>query len=43
MHRVRTGAQTITVTVPQRPARAGIDPRHLLIDVEPGDNVAGIE
>jgi hypothetical protein len=43
MHRVRTGAQTIAVTVPRRPARAGIDPRHLLIDVEPGDNVVGIE
>jgi ABC-2 type transport system permease protein len=39
MHRIRTGAQTITITVPQRPARAGIDPRHLLIDVETKDNV----
>jgi ABC-2 type transport system permease protein len=26
------------VTVPKRPARAGIDPRHLLIDVNPEDN-----
>ena len=39
MHRIRSGPQTITVTVPERPARAGIDPRHLLIDVRPGDNV----
>jgi ABC-2 type transport system permease protein len=39
MHRVRSGEQRITVTVPGKPARAGIDPRSLLIDVEPGDNV----
>ena len=38
MHRVRSGRQTITVTVPRQPGRAGIDPRHLLIDVEPDDN-----
>ncbi|MEO8381465.1 MAG: ABC transporter permease [Acidobacteriota bacterium] len=43
MHRIRTGAQTIVILVPQRPTRAGIDPRHLLIDVEPGDNVVGVE
>jgi hypothetical protein len=60
MHRIRTGPQAITVTVPQRasaegsgavplkpreggtPARAGIDPRHLLIDFTPGDNLADI-
>jgi hypothetical protein len=30
--RVHSGKQTITVTVPQKPARAGIDPRHLLSD-----------
>jgi hypothetical protein len=42
MHRIRTGAQTITLTVPERPARAGIDPRHLLIDVEPSDNLVDI-
>jgi ABC-2 type transport system permease protein len=42
MHRVRTGAQTITVTVPRLPADAGIDPRHLLIDVEPADNLVDI-
>ena len=38
MHRVRTGTQAITITVPRRPGRAGIDPRRLLMDVEPGDN-----
>ena len=42
MHRIRTGLQTITITVPQRPARAGIDPRHLLIDVAPIDNFADL-
>lgn len=42
MQRIRTGPQTITVTVPLRPARAGIDPRHLLIDVEPHDNLVDI-
>jgi ABC-2 type transport system permease protein len=30
MHRVRAGRQTITVTVPRRPVRAGLDPHHLL-------------
>ncbi|HEX7153610.1 MAG TPA: M1 family aminopeptidase [Thermoanaerobaculia bacterium] len=39
MHRIRTGPQTITVTVPRKPGRAGIDPRHLLIDVQPDDNM----
>ena len=29
-HRIRSGRQTIAVTVPQRPALAGIDPHHLL-------------
>jgi hypothetical protein len=43
MHRIRTGQQTITVTVPGRPARAGIDPRHLLIDVEPGNNLMDVQ
>ena len=43
MHRIRPGSQTITITVPQRPTRAGIDPRNLLIDVEPWDNVWNLE
>jgi ABC-2 type transport system permease protein len=38
-HRISAGRQTITVTAPGRPARAGIDPRHLLIDWETDDNV----
>lgn len=38
-HRIRSGDQRVTVTVPSRPARAGIDPRRLLIDVKGDDNV----
>jgi ABC-2 type transport system permease protein len=38
MHRIRSGKQTITVTVPRKPARAGIDPNHLPIDVTTADN-----
>jgi ABC-2 type transport system permease protein len=41
-HRVRSGRQTITVTVPERPARGGIDPYNLL-DWEEGDNIEPIE
>lgn len=37
-HRIRYGEQRITVTVPRKPARAGIDPRSLLIDVDAKDN-----
>ncbi|HLM66596.1 MAG TPA: hypothetical protein VK358_03670, partial [Longimicrobium sp.] len=43
MHRIRSGGQTIVVTVPRRPARAGIDPHHLLIDPERSDNVREVE
>jgi hypothetical protein len=43
LHRVRSGPQRITVIVPRRPTRAGIDPRRLLIDVETEDNVAAVE
>jgi ABC-2 type transport system permease protein len=41
-HRLRSGAQRITVRVPRQPTRAGIDPRRLLIDVRGDDNVRGI-
>jgi hypothetical protein len=43
MHRIRPGRQRITVIVPRRPALAGIDPRKLLIDVTPDDNVAQVK
>jgi hypothetical protein len=42
MHRFRSGTQTITVTVPRRPAEAGIDPYHLLFDAERPDNVEAV-
>jgi ABC-2 type transport system permease protein len=38
-HRIRSGKQTITVTLPSRPTRAGIDPRFLLVDWATEDNV----
>ncbi|HYG10664.1 MAG TPA: hypothetical protein VD835_11990, partial [Pyrinomonadaceae bacterium] len=42
MHRIRSGEQTITVTVPRKPARAGIDPHYLLINLETDNNVETI-
>lgn len=38
MHLLKAGRQTIVVTVPGRPAKAGIDPRQLLIDWNQTDN-----
>ncbi len=35
---IRSGRQTITVIVPDKPARGGIDPYNLL-DWEEGDNI----
>lgn len=44
-HRIRSGAQTITVTVPNQPSLAGIDPYHLLdlVDPENDDNLKAVE
>ena len=39
MHRIRSGEQTITVTVPREPSDAGVDPYHLLLEEERLDNV----
>ncbi|MFD3003434.1 ABC transporter permease/M1 family aminopeptidase [Pontibacter toksunensis] len=41
-HHLRSGRQTITVTVPQMPASAGIDPYHKLIEWTREDNVIEI-
>jgi hypothetical protein len=35
--RVHSGTQTVTVTVPRKPARAGIDPRHLVSELGESD------
>ncbi|WP_423148578.1 M1 family aminopeptidase [Rubrolithibacter danxiaensis] len=39
MHRIRSGDQTIKVTVPRKPDRGGIDPNYLMIDLRLDDNV----
>jgi hypothetical protein len=41
-HRIRTGPQTIRITVPQRPARAGLDPWRKLIEREREDNIVEV-
>ncbi|HEX2222687.1 MAG TPA: hypothetical protein VHN15_00625 [Thermoanaerobaculia bacterium] len=44
-HRVRSGEQTITVTVPRKPLLAGLDPYHLLDweEREDDDNIQGVK
>ncbi|MBF9224074.1 ABC transporter permease/M1 family aminopeptidase [Hymenobacter ruricola] len=42
-HRIHSGKQLITVTVPGEPARAGIDPNHLLFDWEMDNNTAAVK
>jgi aminopeptidase N len=42
MHRIRSGEQTIKVTVPRKPDRGGIDPNSLMIDVRRDDNMMGV-
>jgi aminopeptidase N len=45
MQRIRSGEQTITVTVPRKPILAGIDPYHLLDweERDGDDNIDGVE
>jgi ABC-2 type transport system permease protein len=43
MHRIRSGKQRITLLARGKPARAGIDPRNLLIDVTSDDNSAVVQ
>jgi len=38
-HRLRSGSDTIEITVDRKPTRAGIDPRNLFMDRVPADNV----
>ena len=44
-HRIRTGKQAITVTVPRKPLLAGIDPNHVLdwVEREDDDNIEQVE
>ena len=42
LHRINTGMQRITITVDNAPVRAGVDPRYLLIDDEPENNMKEI-
>ena len=44
-HRIRTGEQTITVTVRGKPVLAGIDPHHLLDweEKEDDDNIEAVQ
>jgi hypothetical protein len=42
-HRIRSGGQSITVTVPNKPVRAGLDPNYLLIDLKTDDNVIDVK
>ncbi len=42
-HRIRSGAQTIRITVPREPARAVIDPLRKLIERQRDDNGVAVE
>ncbi len=37
-HRIKSGKSTVTIIVPEQPFRAGIDPNHLLIDLNLNNN-----
>lgn len=41
-HRVSTGRQTILLTLSKQPGRAGIDPNHLLIDLNMHNNTRNV-
>ena len=41
--RTRSGAQTISMVVPRRPARAVVDPDHELLDRKPEDNAVQLK
>jgi aminopeptidase N len=42
LHRIRSGRQTVSIDVTALPGRAGIDPRHLLIDLDIENNTTKI-
>lgn len=43
MHRIKSGLQTLKITLPQKPARGGIDPNYLTLDLRRDDNVMELE
>jgi ABC-2 type transport system permease protein len=43
MHRIRSGEQTIKITVPRKPDRGGIDPNHMMIDLRLDDNMVEVD
>jgi ABC-2 type transport system permease protein len=43
MHRMKSREQTISVTVPRKPERAGIDPNYLMITIRRDGNVKYVE
>ena len=43
MRRVKTGTQRISVVVAGKPIQAGIDPRNLLTDADPSNNLKGAQ
>jgi ABC-2 type transport system permease protein len=42
-HRIRAGKQTVVMTVPRQPARAGIDPYRKLIEKKRDDNLSAVQ
>ncbi|MDO1449307.1 ABC transporter permease [Rhodocytophaga aerolata] len=42
-HRIRSGKQTILLQVSEKPARAGIDPNQLLIDLDSDNNIRHVK
>ena len=42
-HHISAGKQTLTVTVPRKPAHSGIDPYHLLVEWEMDDNIEQVK
>jgi len=42
-HRIHAGKQTITVTVPSKPGRAGSDLNHMLIEWKRDDNAVKVK
>lgn len=42
-HRIRSGKQTFTLNLSQSPSRVGIDPNHLMIDMDLEDNFRDVK